>query len=157
MNWASVFEWHKRFKEGRESLRDDARCGRSKEVPIVQTLLPVTFGHSLSSEAVVMWQLRWKRLRGRSLTRSHKRTSMGPFDKLLERYNRCIAAGGDYLEGGESIMCVLSMKVPIQKKSGNLSYAPRIYIYIYIYIYTSVCVYVCVYKKIIFSIIIKSY
>ena len=32
MNWASVFEWHKRFKEGRESMRDDERCGRSKEV-----------------------------------------------------------------------------------------------------------------------------
>ena len=29
---ASVFEWHKRFKEGRESVRDDERCGRSKEV-----------------------------------------------------------------------------------------------------------------------------
>ena len=25
-------------------------------------------------------------------------------------------------------MCVLSIKVPIRKKSGNLSYAPRIYI-----------------------------
>ena len=32
MNPASVFEWHKRFKEGRESVRDDERCGRSKEV-----------------------------------------------------------------------------------------------------------------------------
>ena len=32
MNWASVFEWHKRFKEGKESVRDDERCGRSKEV-----------------------------------------------------------------------------------------------------------------------------
>ena len=32
MNWASVFEWHKRFKEGRESVRDDERCVRSKEV-----------------------------------------------------------------------------------------------------------------------------
>ena len=32
MNGASVFEWHKRFKEGRESLRDNERCGRSKEV-----------------------------------------------------------------------------------------------------------------------------
>ena len=133
MNWASVFEWHKRFKEGRESVRDDERCERSKEVntpqligqrvrvrvtmlrllgssgsdsvgrgqhssnrvsgistrtmhrsttpslsqtiwprwasrqfhtfPIVQTLLPVTFGYSLRSEAVVMRQLRrWKRL-----------------------------------------------------------------------------------------------
>ena len=32
MNWASVFQWHKRFKEGMESVRDDERCGRSKEV-----------------------------------------------------------------------------------------------------------------------------
>ena len=148
-NRASVFEWYKRFKEGRKSARDDERCGRSKEVntpeligervtvrvtilrfwkssgrdsvgrgqhssnwvsgistrtmdqsttpelsqtiwprwvsrqflsvPIVQTLLPVTFGYSLSSEAVVMRQLRrCKRLWRRWLTRSHKRTSMGP-------------------------------------------------------------------------------
>ena len=32
MNRASVFEWHKRFKESRESVRDDERCERSKEV-----------------------------------------------------------------------------------------------------------------------------
>ena len=25
----AVFEWHKRFKEGRESVRDDERCGRN--------------------------------------------------------------------------------------------------------------------------------
>ena len=145
MNRASVFVWHKRFKEDRESVR----CGRSKEVntpeligqmvrvrvtilrfyvssgrdsvgrgqhssnrvsglssrktnqsttpslsqtisprwasrqflslPIVQTLLPETFSYSLSSEAVVMRQLRrWKRLWRKFLTRSHKRTSMGP-------------------------------------------------------------------------------
>ena len=129
MNRTSVFEWH---KEGRESVRDDERCGGSKEVntselmakglglgllcwdfkgfqeeilseeaitlqigsvsfppgqytrpqlypchrpiwasrqfvslPIVQTLLPVTFGYSVSSEAVVMRQLRrWERLGG---------------------------------------------------------------------------------------------
>ena len=129
-------KWHKRFKEGAESVRDDERCSRIKEVntpeligkgvrlrlrlsvtmlrfsvssgrdsigrgrhssnrvsgisprtmhqsttpslsqtiwprwasrqfltvPIVQTLLPVTFGYSLSWEAVVMRQLRrWKR------------------------------------------------------------------------------------------------
>ena len=48
-------------------------------LPIVQTLVPVTFGYSLNSEAVVMWQLRrWKRLWRRSLIRSHKRASMGP-------------------------------------------------------------------------------
>ena len=129
MHRASVFEWHKRFKEGRESVRDDERCRRSKEVntpeligqrvrvrvtmlrflrefrkrfrrkrpalfklgqwhfhqdnapvhnsilvtgyltkmgiktvprpPHSQTLLPLTFGYSLSSEAVVMRQL-WR-------------------------------------------------------------------------------------------------
>ena len=32
MNRASVLEGQKRFKEGRESVRDDERCGRSKEV-----------------------------------------------------------------------------------------------------------------------------
>ena len=32
MNRASVFEWHKRFKEGRESVKDDERRGGSKEV-----------------------------------------------------------------------------------------------------------------------------
>ena len=32
MNRASVFEWHKRFKEGTESVRDDEKCGRSMEV-----------------------------------------------------------------------------------------------------------------------------
>ena len=32
MNRASVFEWHKKFKEGKESVRDDERYGRSKEV-----------------------------------------------------------------------------------------------------------------------------
>ena len=32
MNRASVSEWHKRFKESGESVRDDKRCGMSKEV-----------------------------------------------------------------------------------------------------------------------------
>ena len=32
MNRAWVFEWHKRFKEDRESVKDDERCGRSKKV-----------------------------------------------------------------------------------------------------------------------------
>ena len=51
-------------------------------LPIVKTLLRVTFAYSLNLrknlEAVVMRQLRrWKRLWQRSLTYSHKRTSMG--------------------------------------------------------------------------------
>ena len=38
MNRASVFEWHKRFKDGRESVRDDERCGRSKEVNTLELI-----------------------------------------------------------------------------------------------------------------------
>ena len=49
----------------------------------------------------------------------------GAFQKLLGRYNKCIAVGGDTFEGDESFMCVLSIKVPIRKKSGNLFNDPR--------------------------------
>ena len=42
------------------------------------------------------------------------------FQKLLEWYNKCIAARGDYFKEDYSFMCVLSIKVPIRKKSGNL-------------------------------------
>ena len=38
MNRASVFEWHKTFKEDREFVRDDERCGRSKEVNTPQLI-----------------------------------------------------------------------------------------------------------------------
>ena len=37
----------------------------------------------------------------------------GAFQKLLEQYNKCIAAGGDHFEGDLSFMCVLSIEVPI--------------------------------------------
>ena len=50
----------------------------------------------------------------------------GVFQKLLERYNKCIAAKGDYFEGNLSFMCILSIKVPIRKKSGNLFNDPCI-------------------------------
>ena len=67
-------------------------------LPIVQTLLLVTFAYSLSSEAVVMRQLRrWKRLWWRSLTHSHE-DFLGAFQKLLEWY-KCITAGGGYFKG----------------------------------------------------------
>ena len=51
----------------------------------------------------------------------------GAFQKLLERFNKCIAAGGDYFEGDKTFMCVLPIKVSIRKKSGNLFNDPRIY------------------------------
>ena len=49
----------------------------------------------------------------------------GAFHMLLERYNKWIAAGWDYFDGDQSFMCVLSIKVPIRKKSGNLFNDPR--------------------------------
>ena len=38
MNRASVFEWHKRFKEGKESVRDYEGCGRSEEVNTLELI-----------------------------------------------------------------------------------------------------------------------
>ena len=49
MNRVSVFEWHKRFKEGRESVRDDERCGRSKDL----------IHHSLLAKGLVLGLLCW--------------------------------------------------------------------------------------------------
>ena len=118
------------LKPNCHSLWDDWPRWVSRQfltLPIVQTLLLVIFGYSLSSQAVVMRQLRrWKRLLRRSLTRSHKRASMRP---LISCCKKCIAAGGNYIEGDYSFLCVLSIKVPIRKKSGNLFNNPCIYIY----------------------------
>ena len=44
----------------------------------------------------------------------------GAFQKLLEQYNECIADGGDSFEGNSGFMFVLSIKVSIWKRSGNL-------------------------------------
>ena len=54
----------------------------------------------------------------------------GVFQKLLERYNKCIAAGGDYFEGDQSFMYVLSIKVTLRKKSGNVFIDPRMSIFL---------------------------
>ena len=97
----------------------------------------------------------------------------GAFQKLLERYNKCIAAGGDYTKEELRFMCVLSIKVPIRKKDENFRMHLEcvcvcvcvcmflllcvceqcmwfcvwvnkvLYQYIYIYIYICVCVCVC--------------
>ena len=166
MNRSSVFEWHKRFKEDRESVRDDERCGRSKEVnrpelvgqrvrvrvevlrefrkrflrkrsvlfksgqwhfrqdnaPVYNTILVTdyftkmgikTVPHPSYSPDLAPWDF-WlfPKLRGcryeiiemkeavtkviDSLTQEDFHWA---FEKLLERYNKCFAAGGDYFEG----------------------------------------------------------
>ena len=40
-NWASVFEWHKIFKESTESLWDDERYWRSKEVRTPELIVKI--------------------------------------------------------------------------------------------------------------------
>ena len=104
-------------------------------LPIIEILLPVTFGYSVSSEAVVIRKLRrWKRLWCGSLTHSHKRTSMGPWRSCWNGTTSAVQPEVITSKGTRG-SCVLSIKVPIRKMSGNLSYASHIYIYIYIYIY----------------------
>ena len=41
--------------------------------------------------------------------------------KLLERFNKCIAAGGDYFEKEYSFLSELWIKVPIQKEVWKLN------------------------------------
>ena len=54
----------------------------------------------------------------------------GEFQKLLERYE-CIAAGGDYFEGGlEFHECPIN-KSAHTKKCGNLFNGPRMYMNVY--------------------------
>ena len=161
------FEWHKRFKEARESVRDDERCGRSKEVNTPELIgqrvrVRVTmlrFYGSSGRDSVGRGQHSSNRVSGistgtmhQSTTPSFSQTKMGKktgphlpyspnlapcdfwlfpklrgcryerieemkeavakvidrltqadfhgaFQKLLELYNKCIAAEGYYFEG----------------------------------------------------------
>ena len=69
-------------------------------LPIVQTLLPVTFGYSLSSEASRYETIEeMKEAVTKVINTFTQEDFHGSFQKLLERYNKCIAAGGDYFKG----------------------------------------------------------
>ena len=169
-NRASVFEWHKKFKEGRESVREDERCGRNKEVNTLELIDQMVRVRGSYVEVLREFRMRFGRKRpalfklGQGhfhqdnapvhnsilitdyLTKVGIKTVPHPSDspdlapcdfwlfpklrgcryetieemkeavtkvidmltqedfhralqKLLERYNKCIAAGGDYFEG----------------------------------------------------------
>ena len=99
-------------------------------LPIVQTVLPVTFGYSQSSEAVVMRQLRrWKRLWRSSLTRSHKRTSMGPSRCCWNSTTSALQPEEITTKGTEFHVCTIN-KSPHTKKSLE-TYRTAKYIYVY--------------------------
>ena len=80
MNQASVFDWYK-------TIWSRWASRQFLSLPIVQTLLPVTFGYSLSSEA-----------ESKVIDTLTQADFDGVFQKLLEWYNKCIVAGGDYFE-----------------------------------------------------------
>ena len=100
-------------------------------------MLPVTFGYSLSSEVVVMRQLRrWKRLWRRSLTRSYKRTSIGP--EVVGTLQQVHCSRRRLLQRGlEFDVCTINKSAhPKNNLETYLMILVYIYIYIYIYIYT---------------------
>ena len=165
INRASVFERHKRFKESRESVRDDDRCGRKKGSQYTRVDWPKVEGYyvkvlrEIRRDSVGRGQHSSNRVSGNTpvhnsllvtdyLTKMGINTVLRPppayildiapcdfwlfpkltgcryetivemkeavtkvidtltpedfhraFQKLLKRYNKCIAAGGYYFEG----------------------------------------------------------
>ena len=61
LNRASVFEWHKRFKESRESVRDDERCARSEESQYTRVDWPKAKGKGYSVEVLRDFKKRFGR------------------------------------------------------------------------------------------------
>ena len=98
-------------------------------LPIVETLLSVTFAffHKLRGSRYDAIE-EMEEAATKVIDTLTQEDFHGAFQKWLERYNKSIAAGGDYFEGYESFMCELSLKVPIRKKSGNLFNDPRTFI-----------------------------
>ena len=75
-------------------------------LPTVQTLFSVTFAYSLSSEAVLMRELRrWKRLWRRSLTRSQNKTSLGLHRKCWNMTTSALQPG-EITSKGTRVSCV---------------------------------------------------
>ena len=84
MNRASVFDWHKRFKEARESVRNDERCRRrSKEVNTPKLIGPMVmvrvtmlrFQESSGRDSLGRGQHSWNRVSGISTRTMHQSTT----------------------------------------------------------------------------------
>ena len=98
-------------------------------LPIVQNLLPVAFGYSLSSEAVVMRQLRrWKRLWRRSWTHLHKWTSMGHSSSCWNGTTRRLLRRRLTFQ-----VCTINKTTYTKKVLKLIKWSSYIYIYIYIW------------------------
>ena len=114
-------------------MRDNERCGRSKKARTPELIGQIkNFMHKDRRVSIETISAQFDVIVGTVHKIIHEDFHWA-FQKLLKRCNKCIAAGGDYFEGDSSFMCLVSIKVPIRKKSGNLLKTRRIYIYIYIY------------------------
>ena len=118
MNCASVFEWHKRFKGGRESVSDGEGCGRSKDTPVHNSILVTDYLTKMGIKIVpqppyspdlvlcdfcLLPKLRCCRYETFENMKEAVMKIIDPlthedFQRLLELY-KCISARGDYLEG----------------------------------------------------------
>ena len=88
--------------------------------PCSPDLAPCDFSFLLSSEADVMKQLRDERGCDEGHWLAHTRDLHEAFQKWLERYNKSLHPEEITSKGDLSFMCVLSIKVPIRKKSLEL-------------------------------------
>ena len=104
-------------------------------LPIVQTLLPVTFGYPLSSEAVVMRKLRrWMRLWWRSLTCSPRGLQWGLPEVVGTAQGVHCSQRRLLRRGLEFHVCTINKMAPYEKILETY-FMILSYIYIYIYIY----------------------
>ena len=67
-----------------------------------------------------------------AVTKAIDTLTHGAFQKFWNDTRSALQPEEITSNGTRDFMCVLSIKVPIRKKSGNLFKDPRIYIYIYI-------------------------
>ena len=91
INRASVFEWHKRFKEGRESVRYEKRCGRSKEVNRPQLIgqrvrVRITILRSSGRDSVGRGQHSSNRVSGISTRTMHQSTTSSLSQTIWPRW-----------------------------------------------------------------------
>ncbi|KAG5326445.1 GVQW3 protein, partial [Acromyrmex heyeri] len=94
---ARVFEWYKRFSEGRESTEDDQRPGRPCFFlfPKIKSALKGTRFESMEEV---------KRKSAELLNALTKEDFQHCFDQWKKRMERYVARGGEYIEGEHSIV-----------------------------------------------------
>ena len=123
-------------------------------LPIVQSLLPVTFGYSLSSEAIV-WD-NWGDERDCDEGHWHTHTRGLPcgLPEVIRTVRQVDCSWRRLLRRGlEFHVCTIN-KSTHTKKSGNLFNDPRMYVCMYVY---SLCVSVCRHTRIYVCIFMNAY